>query len=213
MRFTITLLFIFFVFINVSAQKSSATLFFKDGTSQQGYVIGDASWDIRFSKELKGKKTTYDFKELDSLHITENEQLISYHIQKYRFGKSSKKSKKLKYTMAQLIIDGPVRFYIQKLKYTTPESVETIRYSNGHVEEKTALATDYSQHSLFVIKPDEDRLFWLYTPGGGLFSRNFKNAATEYFQDCPAVIAKIESGEFNSKTVAKMVQFYNNQCQ
>lgn len=213
MKCTITLLFILLSINHVVAQKSSATLFFKDGTSQQGYVIGDASWDVRFSKELKGKKTTYDFKELDSLHITENEQLISYHIQKYRFGKSSKKSKKLKYTMVQLIIDGPVQFYIQRLNYKTPESVQTTRYPNGHIEQRTALGNDYSQHSLFVIKPDEDRLFWLSTPGGGVFSRNFKKAATEYFQDCPTLTAKIESGEFTRKTAAKMVLFYNNQCQ
>lgn len=123
MKSTIILLFIVVSYSQLLAQKSPTTLFFKEGTSQQGYVIGDASWGIQFRTEFKEKKTIYDFKELDSLYITENEQLISYHIQKYRFGKSLKKSKKLKYTMVKLIIDGPVRFYIQKLNYRMPESV------------------------------------------------------------------------------------------
>lgn len=64
-----------------------------------------------------------------------------------------------------------------------------------------------------MIKANEDQLFWLSTPEGGVFSRNFKKAATEYFQDCPALVTKIESEEFTRKTAAKMVQFYNNQCQ
>ncbi len=194
------------------AQKNPATIFFKNGTSQEGYVFGDTSWELRFSKELKGKKTKYQFEELDSLHITENNQLVSYHIHKYRFGKNQKKTKNLKYTKVQLIVDGPVQLYIQSLNYNTPTTTQFTRYPNGHINQKTVFLADYSQYSLFVKKPNEEKLFWLATPQAGL-ARNFKKASLEYFQDCPALVSKLESNEFKRKTAPQMIQFYNNNCQ
>lgn len=205
---------IFFI-LNLSilkAQKNPTTIFFKDGTSQQGYVFGDTSWELKFSKELKGKKIKYQFEELDSVHITENNQLVSYHIHKYRFGKNQKKTKNLKYTKVQLIVDGPVQLYIQNLNYNTPTTTQFTRYPNGHIEQETAFSADYSQYSLFVKKPSEEKLFWLATPQAGL-ARNFKKAAIEYFQDCSTLVSKLESGEFKRKTAPQMVQFYNNECQ
>ena len=156
--------FLFFVCLsicslNLLAQKSPATLFFKDGTSQQGYVFGDTFWELKFSKELKGKKKKYQFEELDSVSILENDQTILYHIHKYRFRKDQKSLKNLKYTKVQLIVDGPVQLYIQNINYQTPETTQFTRYPNGHVDQKTVFSSNYSQYTLFVKKERKKSFF------------------------------------------------------
>lgn len=45
-----------------------------------------------------------------------------------------------------------------------------------------------------------------------LFSKNFKKAATEYFSDCPPLVAKLENKEFNKKDIKEIVTFYNETC-
>ena len=45
-----------------------------------------------------------------------------------------------------------------------------------------------------------------------LFSKNFKNAASDYFADCPELVTKIQNKEFKKKHVRDIVKFYNLQC-
>ena len=45
-----------------------------------------------------------------------------------------------------------------------------------------------------------------------LFSKNFKNAASDYFSDCPELVAKIQNKEYKKKHIRDIVNFYNLQC-
>jgi hypothetical protein len=42
---------------------------------------------------------------------------------------------------------------------------------------------------------------------------SFKKDMAEYFQDCPALVERIESKEFRKNEVESIVVFYNTKCQ
>ena len=45
-----------------------------------------------------------------------------------------------------------------------------------------------------------------------LFSKNFKKAASEFFSDCPLLVEKLQTKEFNKKDIKEIVTFYNENC-
>jgi len=45
-----------------------------------------------------------------------------------------------------------------------------------------------------------------------LFSKNFKKAASEFFSDCPQLVAKVQNKEFKKKDIKEIVTFYNETC-
>jgi hypothetical protein len=210
MKYLLLYLFFFSSAFTLWSQKSPATLFFKDGTTKTGYVFGDTDWELKFSKQLKGKKTKYQFEELDSLRLTENYKENIYHIQKYKFGKNQTKLTNLKYAKVELITDGPVQLYIMKTSHIEAGGTTFSYGHNGSITTTVTSGGGYTQYSLFVKKPEEERLFWLYTKG--IVLRNFKKASKEYFKDCPELISRIEAGDYTRSNAIAMVNFYNDSC-
>ena len=70
--FFLPLLLVFGLF--VQAQQQAATLFFRNGKTVEGFAKIDGE-EVKFRKRLnKGKSKTYDYKELQSLEIAEDEK-------------------------------------------------------------------------------------------------------------------------------------------
>jgi hypothetical protein len=45
-----------------------------------------------------------------------------------------------------------------------------------------------------------------------LFSKNFKKAATSYFEDCPDLVEKIATKEYRKRDIRAVIEFYNAKC-
>lgn len=44
------------------------------------------------------------------------------------------------------------------------------------------------------------------------FTKNFKDAASAYFSDCPELVEKIKNKEYKKRDLVEIVEYYNNEC-
>lgn len=69
----------------------------------------------------------------------------------------------------------------------------------------------YYSISNYYVKKDNDKEV-THLGSTGLFSKNFKKAASSYFSDCPSLVAKIQHKEFKKRHIEEIVAYYNTNC-
>lgn len=195
-----TLLVLICCFVGSSiaiAQKDAATIYFKDGNKIQGLAKLINGNQVKFKKNKGDKPKKFHFKELEQVVINDREEPSTY---------VYLETKKDYFNVVRELEIGMVNLYI--LEQTGYSSPMFVGGTNGQMN--MAHGTYYDIKNLYVRRGLNGEITHLGS--NQLFSKNFKNAASTYFSDCPVLVEKIQSKEFKKKHVRDIVNFYNLQC-
>jgi hypothetical protein len=187
-QITLSLLFILQAFVSV-AQEHEATMYFNDGTDVSGYA------SIKFIKEsfygLAKDKISFRIT-LDEEADLWDEETVSK-IVFHDFGEPQT----VEYINVTYI-DGTQASLFQIIQ---PGEITIYAEATGVWDGKTDQIIAPMPKNLKIKRTDE-KDFAILT--------NKKKIAA-YFQ-CPGINERLESGEFNSRTVQEMATFYNDSC-
>lgn len=180
------------------AQRDAATLYFKNGKQLTGLaklVNGD---QVKFKKSKGDKAEKYHFENLEQVVINDREEPSTYIYLETRDGY---------YNVVRELEIGSVNLYV--LEQTGYSSPMFVGGTNGQMNMMPG--NYYDIKNLYVTKGINGEVTHLGS--NQLFSKNFKNAASDYFSDCPELVAKIQNKEYKKKHVKDIVNFYNLKCQ
>ncbi|MDF4201426.1 hypothetical protein PXD56_00570 [Maribacter sp. SA7] len=195
-----TLLVLICCFVGSSiaiAQKDAGTIYFKNGNKIQGLaklVNGD---QVKFKKNKGDKPEKYHFENLEQVVINDREEPSTY---------VYLETKKGYFNVVRELEIGTVNLYV--LEQTGYSSPMFVGGANGQMN--MAHGNYYDIKNLYVRRGINGEITHLGS--NQLFSKNFKNAASTYFSDCPVLVEKILNKEFKKKHVRDIVNFYNLQC-
>ncbi|AWX45719.1 hypothetical protein HME9304_02746 [Flagellimonas maritima] len=181
-----------------NAQKDRAELILKNGAKLEGYAVLKSLDKIKFRKQKKADKEFYTFDKVDTLKIYDDFEPKLYIQAKV---KDEEKPKVLK------IVDiGKNLIYYRKISqgYGAPAFMP-----GGNMP--MTVGGFYNVTNSYVRKPDEDEVTYLASTNW--LSGNFKNAASEYFADCPNLVAKIKNRELKKKHLKEIITYYNSKCE
>ncbi|MBQ4822593.1 hypothetical protein [Aquimarina sp. MMG016] len=177
--------------IGTYGQKTNATLIFKNGIKLRGLgtVINDG--DVKFRESKKHKRVYYSFDKLDSVMVYDTDVVYTY-VRKKVKDKLERKvlrvvAKGKKVTLYKVVIEG----------YTDTG----MGPSFGH---------HHSISGYYASKEGEKEVTHLGS--SGLFSINFKKAASKYFEDCPVLVEKIKNKKYKKRNILEIVEYYNKEC-
>jgi hypothetical protein len=194
------LLFLICCFVGSSfaiAQKDATTIYFKDGTKLQGLaklINGD---QVKFKKFKGDKAQKYHFENLEQVVINDREEASTYIYLETREGY---------FNVVRELEIGKVSLYVlEQTSYSAPMFVGG---ANGQMN--MMHANYYDIKNLYVRRGISGEV--IHLGSNQLFSKNFKNAASAYFLDCPILVEKIQNKEYKKKHVRDIVNFYNLKC-
>ena len=185
-----------------------AILYLKDGTELKGHgnTYGDHS--VRF-KTKGSKMQTYPLEELKKVVLYEGDEKNTYVAIKIKGKRQYYHGKMHYYHTVRQVIEGPVSLYEYRiLGGEPPGSFGPVGVGPGGmmVGGGTSTVTKY------LVKRKNEPEATLLSPNN-IFSKSFKNAAIDYFQDCPSLVEKIRNRTFKKKNVEALVKYYNYNCQ
>lgn len=202
------LFFIPFLFLSLStiAQDQEATLYFRDGTSIEGY--GELKMEKRALRSPKKGVILFKTSETDTADEWSGEDVDRIEFPGDNFSKKIYQfvhlpdDKDTRYALLQLIGEGEVKLYASidpepgKKRYQTTHDrgVNGPFVSVNEVEYKP----DY-----YVKRANESKLT--------MFIGNKKRIG-EYFMSCPGIMERLKSNEFSVKTLEQIVEYYNDFC-
>lgn len=179
------------------AQKDVATLYFKDGKKLTGFaklINGD---QVKFKKSKSDKAEKFHFENLEQVVINDKEKASTYIYLEISKGY---------FNVVRELEIGTVNLYV--LEQTGYSSPMFVGGANGQMN--MMHGNYYDIKNLYVSKGVNGEVTHLGS--NQLFSKNFKNAASDYFADCPELVAKIQNKEYRKKHVKDIVHFYNLKC-
>lgn len=179
------------------AQSDTATLYFKNGNKLQGLaklVNGD---QVKFKKFKGDKSQKYHFENLEQVVINDKVEPSTYIYLETSDGYFN--------VVRELEIGAVNLFVLEQTGYSAPMFVGG---TNGQMN--MMHGNYYDIKNLYVTKGVSGEVTHLGS--NQLFSKNFKNAASDYFSDCPELVAKIQNKEYKKKHIRDIVNFYNLQC-
>lgn len=179
------------------AQKDATTIYFKDGTKLQGLaklINGDK---VKFKKFKGDKAQKYHFENLEQVVINDREEASTYIYLETQEGY---------FNVVRELEIGTVSLYVlEQTSYSAPMFVGG---ANGQMN--MVHGNYYDIKNLYVRKGINGEITHLGS--NQLFSKNFKNAASSYFSDCPVLVEKIINKEYKKKHIRDVVSFYNLKC-
>ncbi len=192
------LLFVLMVSVYTAtyAQRSKAILFFKDGTEKEGFGKLNSQKQIKFRTERKAEVVKYSFDVLDRAKIYTNNGIHEYTLRMVKGDTVP--------TILEIVKIGRISLY-KKVK----EGMNTMQYGNGYGQ--TMSMHHYSIKNYYVQKEGEEMVTHLGSTG--LFSKNFKKAASNYFGSCPKLAERINNKELKKSDILEIVRLYNKQCE
>ncbi|MFI1772535.1 hypothetical protein [Thalassobellus citreus] len=181
----------------IQAQKTKAVLTFKNGTVKTGLGKLLGGNKIKFRVNKNRKATKYDFNLLKQVKIYNQTDIITY--------VSVKIKDKEKPNILEQVVLGRVTLY-QKTSMGYNPGMGGVGFGG------TGFSTGYSYNinNFYVKKEGDTEAFHLGS--NQLFTKNFKQAASDYFKDCPLLVKKIQNRTFKKKDLRAIVEFYNNEC-
>lgn len=197
-KFFITLIGVLFT-LSIYSQKGSGTIFFKGGKTLQGTIkiaVGDI---VKYKKDKKSKKVKYSFKDIDRIEMYRGSDLDTYVFLKIKDQDNPK--------VLEEIETGRVNLYRIVTEGTTAGMPMMNGMGGGMV---MGMGHSYSLKSYYTLKQGEVEATYLGSTRW--FSKNFKKAASEYFNDCPTLVEKIQNREFKKSDIREIVDFYNTSC-
>lgn len=189
---------VFTLYTPINAQKTKAVLIFKDGTQKEGFARLNQWEKIKFRKEEKAKKESYTFEQVDTLKLFEDKSPTIYVQVKIKYEGIHK--------ILELVDQGKnVIYYRDRIQGYYGSSA----IPNGSIP-SAPMGGSYSYTDSYVRKPGENEATYLASTNW--LSGNFKKMASQYFEDCPALVAKIQNKEFKKKHLKEILTYYNTQC-
>ncbi len=185
--------------MHVQAQKSKAVLTFKDGTVKTGLGKLSNNGKIKFRTNKGEKAVKYDFSLLDQVKISGKTYVYVNVI-----GIENPR-------VLERVLVGKVYLYQTQSQGYMPYGgapgggfggTGGVGFSGGY---------SYNINNFYVRRTEEDRATHLGS--NQLFSKNFKEAASNYFKDCPELVQKIQNKIFKKRDLRDIVQFYNTECE
>jgi len=210
---------------------TEAEVYMKDGRVLKGHAsvpmentnvnamnpFGKSKERVKYKLDKKGKKEKFDAHLVDSIIFTVDyeEKIDKNWVEKTRkaiFVPVYLDKKKKKQGFAELIVDGEIRLVGRTVMYSSSTMVHgpTSINANGDM---IYFPPVYQHHSgthnnlLLVreghkaIKINQVSLF-----------KAFKKRASDFFKDCPSLVAKIENKEFKKEDLIPIVEYYNTNC-
>jgi hypothetical protein len=182
----------------VSAQKTKGILVFKNGEQKTGYAKLAKNNLVRFKSNKKAKAIEYKLSELKHVQIEQNKEYKTYQLVSI---KSKDKPKVL-----ELVEKGKVTLYTE-----TNQSHRPVYTGNTGANGQVYMGGNFiSIKNLYVLRENENVASHLGSDE--LFSKNFKQAASNFFQDCSKLVKKIQNREFKKKEIKAIVKYYNSNC-
>ena len=182
-------------FLPTIAQKQKAILFFKDGTELKGRAKISPTGKIKFRKSKGAEKQFFSSKELKSIIIREFDKDVVY---KYKLIEERKTI-----LLLEVLEEGKVTLYrTLRSGYVAGATGPNGIPMGGH---------SYSISNYYVSKGNKNLVVHLGARGT-IFSKNFKEAASDYFKDCTTLVGKIQSKELKKRDIVEIVEFYNENC-
>jgi hypothetical protein len=203
--FTATLLLVVLFSTATNAQRTKATLTFKDGTVLRGLGRLKGSASVKFRKDKKTKATKYHFKDLEKVTFYNEDEATTY---VYFSIKEKLKPKVLEeilvgeISLYRIVIRGQhAGFGIGGVGPGGFGSGGGMAFGMGH---------GYTIKNYYVKRANEIEVSHLGSTS--LFSKNFKKAASKYFEDCPELVDKIQTKEYRKRDLRSIIEFYNTHC-
>ncbi len=195
-------LLILFTGISVStyAQRTEAIVYFKDGTKQEGLGKLISQNRVKFKKTRREKPVKYQFDILDKVVINEGGDTYEY---VSRVVKDIEQPRVL-----ELLEQGGKVSLFRVVNQGYNPNMGMAGGGAGTGFGPMTGTGYYSISNYYVQRSDEDKVTHLGSTH--IFSKNFKKAASDYFQDCPALVEKIQNRAFKKRDIKEIVIYYNN---
>lgn len=182
------------------SQNKEATIVFKDGKEILGYgkLIGNDK--VKFKKNKKEKAQKYNFRELKEVVIYDNNGSKTY-VQEHVMGKKKPR-------VMERVITGKVTLYKE-----VSDGYNAGFVSGGGANGMGTISMGGGSHSIknyYLKRWGDDKVF--HVGSNQLFKKDFKKAASQFFNDCPSLVEKIQSDEFIKRNIGEIVNYYNVHC-
>ena len=173
-------------------------LYFNNGKEVTGFGKIHGENGVRF-KTKDSKAQTYNFNDLKKVKIYEGDDINTYVSMKVKGTE--------KYKIVKEVVLGRVCLYKKVNEGYVPGTPMGGGFGGAPM---MSPGYSYSISNYYVKKEDETEMTYLGSTS--LFSKNFKKAASEYFKDCPSLVAKIQKKELKKKNMVEIVEYYNDNC-
>lgn len=183
---------------SVSAQKTKAIIYFKDGTQKEGYGKLAASNSVKFKESKKGEVKKYTRDDLESVKIYTDEG-----IEKYVYVKIENINNSM---LVNEVLKGKLSLYKE-----TQYNYNRGGFGMGASGMAFGIGSSYKTTQYFLLKEGQNEAV-NFGKKGGLVTKNFKKVVKESLDECPGLVKKVESGEFKRRDIVEMVEFYNQNC-
>jgi CRISPR/Cas system-associated endonuclease/helicase Cas3 len=197
----ILLLSLFFVSYNIEAQKAKAILTFNDGTKLEGLGKLKGASFVKFRKDKNTKAKKYHFKDLERVEIYSGDAKTTY---VYLLEKE-----KNKYKVLEEVVIGDISLY-KIVRHGTHAPMGVGFGGVGGMGMGMGMGAGFTIKNYYLRKKHEKEV--THISSTHLFSKNFKKAATSYFEDCPDLVEKIATKEYRKRDIRAVIEFYNAKC-
>ncbi|MGX1931308.1 hypothetical protein [Flagellimonas sp. 2504JD4-2] len=197
-RLSIVILSFLWASTTIYSQRTEIELQFKDGKVLNG--LGKLKrTDVKFRLDSKEKAQFFSFKELERIKIKEGANWEEY--------RSINVEGLENPIMLQLIVEGEVNLYQQSSFGYMPTGPAGVGSAGG-----TSFGGGqfYTADYYYLKKKSQSKA--VHLGSSQLFSKNFKKAASEYFEDCARLVEKIQTAEYKKKQIKEISTFYNTEC-
>lgn len=196
-RIPLLIIVVFAALLNVQAQRTKAELTFKDGTVKEGLgkLVGNK---IKFRANRNEKTIKYHFSLLKQAKIYYQDNISIY---VYLEAENTKKPRVL-----EEVAIGKVSLYRTATQGYAPYAGSHggfggVGFTGGH---------SYSIKNFYVREEHEEKVTHLGS--NQLFTKNFKQAASNFFKDCPTLAQKIQNKTLKKRDLIAIVEYYNQDC-
>ena len=174
----------------------SGEIFYRDGTSEKGYLKVKYS-KIKFKKKITNKKAIeFTYKKVKKIIINEDGKDYEY---QYKIIKGKKKGK---FKLLKIVIFGEASLY--KLEHET--SLGNPRLS------PIALTYNYKGANFYLGKGESSLVEFIGANSIAVGRKSIRKGLMVYFKDCKELVKKLKAKEYKNKDIVKAVEFYNSNC-
>ena len=188
-----------------SSQKQQCTVYLKDATTKEGASRFKNNNDVKFREKEDSEPEIIPKEKIDKIKLDEN-GIIGI----YRY-KNVKDEDGL--WLKEITTAGEVCLYSDKISgafyaKTGFDTVRTGGMNNGSMMTHSMGSKDLIYY--YVCHKTETEVLKITSTDDT--SSNFKNITSEFFKDCPKLVEKIMSKEYQKKDIESVIWFYNNYC-
>lgn len=168
-------------------------------TGEKMVVKGKLRRDVFIYKRYDGdKRKKIGFDEIDHVDIFETKDSIT----RYRRIRVQDEEKPV---VVQEVKTGKVNLYMASFGVRTTMPMSSAGGFGGF-----GIPMTYDIENYYLRREGEKKA--VHLGANKLFTNNFREAASDYFKDCPPLVEKIQQKTFKKRHLKEIVRFYNTEC-